>query len=402
MNRVWAAGFIFLSCVSFASAQIVVPGADGSDGAFNPTSNTVIDLSLAPDGAWNGPNTSPGNGVYDSSKWAVVFRYSSVNIPLGVTVSFRNRDWNGLKPGNPPVVWLVSGSIVISGGLSLSSYGLDNVNMAIAGPGGFRGAGANQSTAGLGPGGSTVGSAATYGQGSYGNARCLPLVGGSGSGTYPGWVSSGGGGAILLAASGTIDIPGGQIRAHSGHYGGDFNGQYRGSGGAIRLVCNRLQGSGTLDATSEEGGPGRIRIEANQLAFGSVGNPTASFGLPSATAQIWPDELIDPTVRVVSLSSIPISSEPAARFDFPAADINVNIGANHQLLIEANNIPTGTDPPNVTAWNVVARVVPRGSPPFTVNATFSSGTYATSNWIATINLPNGFSAVQVRASMPPQ
>jgi len=102
------------------------------------------------------------------------------------------------------------------------------------------------------------------------------------------------------------------------------------------------------------------------------------------------------------MSGSPIPIDPAARFDFPAADINVINGTGQQLLIEAKNIPTGIDPPGVQAWNVVARVVPRGSAPFNVNATYTSGNFATSLWTATINMPNGFSAVQVRAAMPPQ
>src|SRR5258708_4091583 len=67
--------------------QIVVPGADGSDGALTVTANTVVDMSTpqTPAGAWNGPNTSPGHGVYDPNMWAVVFRYSSVTINSGAT-----------------------------------------------------------------------------------------------------------------------------------------------------------------------------------------------------------------------------------------------------------------------------------------------------------------------------
>jgi len=401
----FAHAVLVTSCLFFNSAargQVVVPGADGSDGAFSPVSNTVIDLSLAPDGLWNGTNASPGNGVYDASKWAVVFRYSSVNIPSGVTISFRNRDWNGLKPGNPPVVWLVNGPLTINGTVAVDSQGYDPLNFSVPGPGGFRGSGSNN-IGGLGPGGSDNTSAASHGAGprAYGNPRCLPLIGGSGGGPGHGGFcagySNGGGGAILVACQNTI-ILNGQIQA--------TNPSCNGSGGAIRLICNRLEGSGYLYAYSStiygSGNVGRIRIEANQVAFGSIGNPVASFGLPGVTAQVWPDDASDPSVRVVSLSSNPIPANPAARFDFPFADISVTNGTGQQLLIEARNIPTGTDPPGVQAWNVVARAVPRGAAAFTVNATFVSGTYASSTWMATLNMPNGFSSVQVRASMPPQ
>lgn len=396
MRTLLTAGLLIATMASSALGQIVVPGADGSDGAFNPTSNVSVDLSLAPNGTWNGPNASPGNGVYDPDKWAIVFRYSSVNIPVGVTVSFLNRNWNGLKSGNPPVIWIVSGPVIISGIVSANGDGPDSLNFGIPGPGGFRGAGNNGNTGGMGPGGSTIEAIASFGQGSnqYGNSRSVPLIGGSGAGSHNGF-ASGGGGAILITATGTIEITG-QISANSTGI--------RGSGGAIRLVCNRIQGNGTVRALGSSGNAGRIRLESNQLAFGDSGQPQASFGLPGATAQIWPEDVTSdpPTVRVVSLSSIPIPADPAARFDFPAADLNVTNGSGQQLLIEAKNIPTGSDPPGVQAWNVVARVVPRGSAPFTVNATLTSGNYTASNWTATINMPNGFSAVQVRASMPPQ
>ena len=80
-------------------AQLIVP-SDGSDGTLDIRTNTVIDLSNATTGIWNQDNsTNPGNGVYDGSKWAVVFKYSSVNIASNVTVTFLNH------PSHAPVVW---------------------------------------------------------------------------------------------------------------------------------------------------------------------------------------------------------------------------------------------------------------------------------------------------------
>lgn len=60
------------------ASAIVVPGADGSDGTFNPASSTVVNLANAVTGTWDQPGA--GAGVYDPDKWAVVFKYSSVNI----------------------------------------------------------------------------------------------------------------------------------------------------------------------------------------------------------------------------------------------------------------------------------------------------------------------------------
>ena len=38
---------VLLIAVCPASAALTIPGADGSDGAFAPTANVAIDLSLA-------------------------------------------------------------------------------------------------------------------------------------------------------------------------------------------------------------------------------------------------------------------------------------------------------------------------------------------------------------------
>lgn len=397
------ASVVLLVILSSASAvaQIIVPGADGSDGAFNPTSNVQVRLDLAPTATWDGPNPNPGQGfgVYDPDKWAIVFRYSSVNVPSGVTVTFFNH------PANPPVVWLVSGPVTINGVLSLDPANPpDPTGFTIGGPGGFRG-GASQAVGGLGPGGGALGQGAQYGSGSrsYGNTKVQPLIGGSGGGGT--CLGMGGGGAMLIACNDTLAINGG-VRARSLDTGQNETG---GSGGAIRLICNRLLGTGTLVATSiavgcgggTGGGSGRIRVEANEVSFAHVGDPVASFGLPGATAAIWPDDAVAPSCHVVTLGQATIPSDPRASFAFPYADVNLTNGTAQTLVIECRNVPTGGDPPGTPAWNVVARVVPRGSAPFTANATYVSGDYAQSIWHATLNLPSGFAAIQVRAAMPP-
>ena len=106
------AAFAFVASVSSAFAQLIIP-SDGSDGAFNPVANVEIDLSQAVTGTWSNPSPSSGNGIYDAEKWAIVFKYSSVNIPSGVTVTFKNH------PSHAPVVWLVQGSVNIAGTVSV-------------------------------------------------------------------------------------------------------------------------------------------------------------------------------------------------------------------------------------------------------------------------------------------
>lgn len=67
-----------------ASAQLN-NGSTGVDGAFAPTGNFVVDLNSM--------------GTYDASNWAVVFNFTTVTIPSGVTVTFtttgRGRRWFG-------------------------------------------------------------------------------------------------------------------------------------------------------------------------------------------------------------------------------------------------------------------------------------------------------------------
>src|ERR1017187_4034379 len=79
--------FVFLLLPIVCLAQINT-GSDGSDGPFNPTANTVINMATHP------------NGIY---------QYTSVNIPANVTVTFTP------NANNTPVVWLVQNDVVING-----------------------------------------------------------------------------------------------------------------------------------------------------------------------------------------------------------------------------------------------------------------------------------------------
>ena len=101
-----------LVCVS-AQAQ-VNSGSNGSDGAFNPTTNTVINMADHP------------NGIY---------QYTAVNISNGVTVTFIP------NANNTPVVWLVQSNVVINGTVDVSGQTATNTSGALGGPGGWAGGG---------------------------------------------------------------------------------------------------------------------------------------------------------------------------------------------------------------------------------------------------------------------
>lgn len=103
--------FIALAWTTTAIAQITLPRNSAQDGIFAPTADVEIDLATAitaAPGAW-ASTPSQGQRVYDPGHWAVVFRFQSVTIPKGVTVTFRNH------PSRAPVVWLVQEVVDIAG-----------------------------------------------------------------------------------------------------------------------------------------------------------------------------------------------------------------------------------------------------------------------------------------------
>ncbi len=280
-------------CMAWDSTRnkVVLTGAySGSDdtwllGASNweywSSSTQFFDMSTRPAGVWN---------------------FTTIDVPPGVNVYFRN------NPANVPVRWLASGNVTINGFLNLNGEPGQNNNAnpgneSKGGPGGYPGGLAairfDQSSTytgnpGQGPGGGAPGVGAQDGwnngliygkQGayssSYGNAYLQPLLGGSGGGgggsafsaTYGN--GGGGGGAILISSSKDITVNG-SITANGGGPG-TYGGQ--GSGGGIRLVADRVSGGGSLSATPE----GRIRIEGFYRALAGNASPVASLSAPIAT-----------------------------------------------------------------------------------------------------------------------
>ncbi len=246
--------------LSAAQANAAVnSGSTGADGVLSPGASVELPL--------------PANGILN---------YTSVNIPKGVTVTFRK------NPRNTPVVMLVSGNVKIEGVIDIrgaagkptgtagdGSPG-DDGEPGTGGPGGFDGGRGGREDASLrpeiisggggqGPGGGpggvkladcTPGTAysrvyvmggggghsvpayrhgttacgpvsnvgATFYGRAYGSDRLQPLLGGSGGGgglagtAIAGSGGGGGGGALLIAADGTIEIIG-EINANGGNAG---------------------------------------------------------------------------------------------------------------------------------------------------------------------------------------
>lgn len=399
-------------------AALVVPGADGSDGPLLITANTEIDLSNAVDGAWDTNNSAnAGKGVYDASKWAVVFKYSSVTINAGATLKFKNHR------SRAPVVWLVSGNVTIEGTVSLDGQiGADFPRLAEPGPGGFRGgmifSGGVGFGSGFGPGGGQRGNWATGGSygtlglknntnfpapPTYGNPSLVPLIGGSGGGAHPdrdnNWPNGGGagGGALLIASTGTISVMG-ELRANGG-YGRTGSG----SGGGIRLVASAVSGTGKVNALGgtindwNAGGLGRIRIErvTTTSSFAVMPSPSIIQLADNSTALIWPPTSA-PKVEVVSIGGSAAPADPSASFDNFPADFVVADVTTTPVVIKTTNVEQ--------ASQVKVRVTPRTNGNYTEVDAAVSQVVSTNplviNWTANLPVSTGASSVIVRVVRP--
>ena len=98
-------------------------GSNGSDGVFQPTTNTIVNMA------------DHANGIY---------QYSSVIIPSGVMVTFV------ANASNTPVYWLVQSNVVINGTVDVHGHGPTGTPYpsypsfttgGVGGPGGARGGG---------------------------------------------------------------------------------------------------------------------------------------------------------------------------------------------------------------------------------------------------------------------
>lgn len=417
MFKLDARNFLLTLCASVGLLHVVSAraqcdsGSTGADGAFSPTqSPTVIDLAT--------------DGTYDPDRWAVVFNFTTIDVPSNVVILFRNH------PSGAPVVWLAQGDVTIAGQINLDGSGSTGQTWAPAqpGPGGFeggvRGTGIRGSASGgFGPGGAPVvygnrfcgagGGYATYGNSSscggqglpgglpYGSQSIVPLIGGSGGSAS--WQDAGGGGAgggaILIAAgtssnAATINITG-FITARGGA-GGDGG---SGSGGSIRLSADRVTGQASnLLATGGGGGssitgaPGRIRIDANDLSA-LLGHSVPEYSTDLLCTVPFPQGLPKLTLVRVDMQSV----TPDPRAGITTTDVEIFNSGPVQLDIEAQNIPPGTI--------VLARIVPvRGeplgcaAPAMTCSSTPLIGTLERSVANVVITFLPGRSEVQLRAN----
>lgn len=365
----------FMLLYGFSTAFAFTSGSTGSLGAFNPTVNTEVVL--------------PEDGILN---------YTTVNIPTGVTVTFKK------NASNTPVYILATGDVSISGTINLNGYSGSSIYPGKGGNSGFEGGlggnpidGSNPALPGgkgHGPGGGNPGAVTTdyfnyassagggggfgtngangggqvtvspggTGGKSYANSKVIPMIGGSGGGggagsfnpsfKTPGGSGGGGGGAVLIASSGTITVTG-LITTNGGNGAGctasQSGGGGGGSGGSIKLMAQTIAGNGTISATGGAGGStscsyagggggsGRIRFEANSVTRTATTTPMNTYSYPGT---VFVSSI--PTLRITVVGGVNVPVSPAGQYGSPDITLPSTTTNPVTVNITATNIPTGT------------------------------------------------------------
>ncbi len=394
-------------------------GSTGADGAFNPTQSQQIQL--------------PESGV---------FNYTTVNIPAGVTITYKRNS------KNTPVTILASGNVTIAGTIDVSGGNGSTPSIpfgggGLGGPGGFDGGRGGvvlssffSGVPGDGPGAGSGGASnlvspicrgggggyavsggeetgcGNRGGSRYGAKTLLPLVGGSGgggggAGSFTGGSGGGGGGAVLIASSGTITFSNGTgtISAKGGAagYNGGGNcfgsqgggGGGSGSGGAIRLVANTITGVAILNADAGTafcgvgGGYGYVRTEAFNFNGFNVDSSPKEFTIGQPGLVTLANV---PTLRINSVGGVNSPASPSGTFH-ATPDITLPTTQTNPVAValQAANIPLGT--------TIEVRLTPASGNPASVQSTPLTGTVAASTATASVTLPAGQSLLYATASI---
>lgn len=347
VERLLIACLLVFAMVLPTCAEEYISGSTGADGAFEPSeTNTVVDLP--PDGILN---------------------YTTVNIPAGVTVTFKKNEMN------TPVYMLATGDVIISGTLHVSADNAIGLIAGKGGPGGFDGGNggipAREGLAGGGPGGGKggclncvfTGRSASGGIGglyNYLNDELVNIIGGSGAGgggSNSGWVGGGGGGgggALLIASSSLVTLNGTiNARGSNGADGTLYNNAYStgggggGSGGAVRVIAPTITGTGVIYAIpgtagcyrlcGSAGGNGKIRFEAYDFSFSKPTNPTYLRGYPEPVFH-----LMSPSMRIVSIGGSDVAADAKGRYTSPDIILPKTVSNPVTVVINANNVPSGS------------------------------------------------------------
>jgi hypothetical protein len=336
-------------------------GSNGSDGALNPTGNTVINMASHPDG---------------------IYQYTSVNIPANVIVTFTP------NVKNTPVVWLVQGNCSISGTVDISGQDAPgSVQPGFGGPGGGRGGnGGPQATSGAGPSGGSVGTLNNIGGNasySYANAFLVPLLGGSGGGGSLGYGAGGGGsGSILIAVANSLTLNG-SIQAHGGWGHAISNSGARGSGAGVRLIASRIAGNGAINADL-------VRFDTYEDDFFG--------GVPSNFSQgfqpvIMPIPAQSTQLAIVSVAGVPVGTQPTGVLSTPDAIISGQQANPVGVVVQCSNLPLNTP--------ITVSVRPTTGLPVSAVGYNTTGTPAASTVTVSLNIPRGGGLIYATAATAP-
>lgn len=299
---------VLLSAAAYG--QSFSSGSTGADGALDlaAMSCTICEIQL------------PESGILN---------YTTVNVPTNKTLQFNPN----LR--NTPVIMLAQGSVTVAGIVNVSASG------RVPGPGGFYGSGSGGGP-GFGPGGGTaIGGAGIW----IGPLSLVPIIGGSGGGGFctSNVPSGGGGGAIVIASSSSITFLGGaSIYANSGT---GFQCGNPGSGGAIRLIANALNISGSLNACGY-GHPnivvtcGVIRLEAPQGAINFTGTASPPAVLSTINPAIVPSNMS--SLQIVSIGGQTVPAYSGTRFDTVDLLLPNQLTDPISVVVQASNVPVGT------------------------------------------------------------
>lgn len=285
---------------------------------------------------------------------------------------------------NDPARVLVAGDVMIGTNATIDVRGFQgpepggkvNATGGLPGPGGFRGGdGAlpfvtmtTSGGVGLGPGGGAPGTpdlpegdnVERIGRpGLYVSGGRVAFIGGGGGGggsttdlegqTCLSAGGSGGAGAILIAANGTITVTGriladgtaGRVIGAQQRVCGDRGGS--GAPGAIRLVAETITGGGMLSAILDSA-EGEILLEAFTIDLpGTI--------TPEAKRSIAPGPVLPPAAPRVAITSVsgesvsmvndqPISERPQGGFG--SIDVDVNSFDPVVVDVVSENVPEGT------------------------------------------------------------
>lgn len=408
--------FLLLLVIAVTASSVQAQfssGSTGADGAFNPVTNTTLQI--------------PESGI---------FNFTTINIPQNIEVRFIKNS------KNTSLTILASGNVIIAGRIFVDGSNRNGRFGGEGGPGGFRGGNGGtfldvvNGTAGDGPGGGSGGIAgangvasagaggflrsggngilksgdATIGQGGarYGTRVLLPLIGGSGGGggssstssTVIGGGGGGGGGAILIASSSNISFPDNSdstrgIYARAGIASGDaVSAGGSGSGGAIRIVANTVSGTPCFDVSSgpdnfniPTGSPGIIRVEAFNLSqyVPRCSSSEQTLGQPN------PVTLANsPTLRIDSVGGVSAPASPLGLINAPP-DVVVPTSVSNPVavVVNATNLPSGT--------TIQVQLTPESGAPTSVNGTLSGST-SSSTTTVNMTLPSGGISV-IRATV---